>query len=131
MPVVRPLFEPVKDYEAVEEDKAMLNRKYPFDILLMKYIFLTETITEVRNRAVDILIQYFNQRQALLKELVRTEIIVSKDDYMIYFNFLSKQRLMKQLINKLVQDEMFHMVYKKSPSMETKNTKKDIINILS
>ena len=25
---------------------------------------------------------------------------------------------------------MFHMIYKKSPSMETKNTKNDIINIL-
>lgn len=34
------------------------------------------------------------------------------------------------LIEKLVQDEMFHMVYKKSPSVETNNTKKDIISIL-
>ena len=25
---------------------------------------------------------------------------------------------------------MFHMIYKKSPSMETKNTKNDIVNIL-
>lgn len=34
------------------------------------------------------------------------------------------------LTNKLIQDEMFHMVYNKSPSLETKNTKVDIINIL-
>lgn len=34
------------------------------------------------------------------------------------------------LIEKLVQDEMFHMVYKKSPSVETNSTKKDIISIL-
>lgn len=34
------------------------------------------------------------------------------------------------LTNKLIQDEMFHMVYNKSPSLETKNTKIDIINIL-
>jgi len=37
---------------------------------------------------------------------------------------------MKQLIDKLIQDEMFHMIYKKSPSVETNNTKKDITNIL-
>lgn len=65
-----------------------------------------------------------------MKELVRSEVIVSKEDYEVYFNFLQKQRQVKMLIEKLVQDEMFHMVYKKSPSVETNNTKKDIINIL-
>ena len=34
------------------------------------------------------------------------------------------------MINKLVQDEMYHMIYKKSSGTETKNTKSDIINIL-
>lgn len=73
----------------------------------------------MRNRALEILIQNFNQRHILARELVRTEIIVSKDDYEVYFNFLQKQRQVKLLIEKLVRDEMFHMVYKKSPSVET------------
>ena len=55
---------------------------------------------------------------------------MSKDDYDIYFKFLQQQRQLKMLTNKLIQDEMFHMVYNKSPSLETKNTKIDIINIL-
>ena len=76
------------------------------------------------------MIKNFNQRNMLVKELARSDIIVSNDDYKIYFDFLQKQRQLKQLINKLIQDEMFHMIYKKSPSMETKNTKNDIINIL-
>lgn len=66
----------------------------------------------------------------MLKELSRTEIIVSPQDYRIYINYLSKQRQLKQLTNKIVQDEMFHMIYKKSPGTETKNSKSDIVNIL-
>jgi len=34
------------------------------------------------------------------------------------------------LTTKIVQDEMFHMIYKKSPGTETKNSKSDIVNIL-
>ena len=64
-----------------------------------------------------------------MKELVRTDIIVSKEDYDQYKSFLLKQRQVNQLVNKLVNDEMKHMIYKKSPSSETKNTKIDLKNI--
>ena len=64
-----------------------------------------------------------------MKELVRTDIIVSKEDYDQYKSFLPKQRQVNQLVNKLVNDEMKHMIYKKSPSSETKNTKIDLKNI--
>jgi len=49
-----------------------------------------------------VLIRNFNQRNLLVKELARTDIIVSSEDYKIYFDFLQRQRQMKQLINKLV-----------------------------
>lgn len=84
----------------------------------------------VRQKALKVLISTFIQREQMLKELSRTEIIVSPQDYRIYINYLSKQRQLKQLTNKIVQDEMFHMIYKKSPGTETKNSKSDIVNIL-
>lgn len=116
--------------DSKEGEAAYVNKRVPFDIFLIRYIFNNSSESQVRNRALEILIQNFNQRHLLVKELVRSEIIVSKEDYEVYFNFLQKQRQVKMLIEKLVQDEMFHMVYKKSPSVETNNTKKDIINIL-
>lgn len=100
-------------------EASFVNRRVPFDVFLIRYIFNNASESQVRNRALEILIQNFNQRHILARELVRTEIIVSKDDYEVYFNFLQKQRQVKLLIEKLVRDEMFHMVYKKSPSVET------------
>jgi len=69
-----------------------MNNRIPFDIFLIRYIFNNRTESEVRNRALEILIQNFNQRKLLVTELVRSDIIVSNDDYIIYFNFLQKQK---------------------------------------
>jgi hypothetical protein len=103
----------------------------PFDIIFTQFIFIDKTNVEVRKRALKVLISNFSQRDTLMKELARTDIIVSPQDYRTYINFLSKQRQLKQLTLKLIQDEMFHMIYKKSPGTETKNTKSDIIHILA
>ena len=54
---------------------------------------------------------------------------MSQDDHNQYLSFLLKQRQVNQLTNKLVNDEMQHMIYKKSPSSETRNTKIDLKNI--
>lgn len=105
--------------------------KIPFDMIFMKYIFMNSTNFEIRTKALEVLITHFNQRDHLVKELSRSEIIVSEHDYRIYLNFLSKQRQLKQLTHKLILDEQAYMVYKKSPGTETKNTKNDIKNILS
>jgi len=107
------------------------HKQIPFDMILLKYIFLNNTNLDVRQKALQVLIRNFNQRDSLIKELARTDIIVSADDYRTYINFLSKQRQLRQLTNKLIQDEMYHMIYKKSPGSETKNTKTDIKNILN
>ena len=75
-----------------EGDAATVNKRVPFDIFLLRYIFNNASESQVRNRALEVLIQNFNQRHLLVRELVRSEIIVSKDDYEVYFNFLQKQR---------------------------------------
>jgi len=58
----------------------------------MKYIFNNTTDTDVRKKALEVLIKNFNQRDMLLKELSRTELIVNPYDYRVYLNFLNKQR---------------------------------------
>lgn len=105
-------------------------KRIPFDLIFTKYIFQNNVSLLVRQKALKVLISTFVQREQMIKELSRTEIIVSPQDYRIYINYLSKQRQLKQLTNKIVQDEMFHMIYKKSPGTETKNSKLDIVNIL-
>jgi hypothetical protein len=70
-------------------------KKIPFDIIFMKYIFANNTNIEVRQKALEVLIKNFNQRDLLVKELARTELIVNQVDYRVYLNFLSKQRQLK------------------------------------
>lgn len=115
--------------EQLEEAEA--KTKVPFDLIFTQYIFLSNVNEAVRQKALKVLISTFLQRETLIRELARTDIIVSPQDYRTYINFLSKQRQLKQLTIKLIQDEMFHMIYKKSPGQETNNTKNDIGNILA
>ena len=75
-----------------EYDDEMSKKKIPFDFIFTTYIFRNNTNYETRRRALQVLIGNFNQRELLVKELARTDIIVSAQDYRIYINFLSKQR---------------------------------------
>jgi hypothetical protein len=58
-----------------------------------------------------------NQRDLLVKELSRIEIIVNTEDHKLYMSFCAKHFQLKLLIKKLVKDEMSHMIYKKSPNV--------------
>ena len=76
------------DYKESNPSDFRLNKKIPFDLFLMDYIFNNQSSFEVRLKALQVLIKNFNQRDHLIKELARTDLIVSKEDYEIYFNFL-------------------------------------------
>jgi hypothetical protein len=47
-------------------------------MIFMTYIFQNDTNEDVRRLALQIFIKNFNQRDILVKELVRTDIIVSQ-----------------------------------------------------
>lgn len=62
----------------------------PFDLIFTQYIFLSNVNEAVRQKALKVLISNFLQRESLIRELARTDIIVSPQDYRTYINFLSK-----------------------------------------
>ena len=130
LPPTKVILEPASYEASGDNDEGLINKEIPFDLFMLQYIFKNESSTEVKTAALRILIKNFNQRDLMVKELSRSDLIVTSDDYNVYLSFIAKQRQLRQLINKLVQDEMFHMVYNKSPGNETRNTKNDIINIL-
>lgn len=59
-------------------------------MIFMTYIFQNDTNEDVRRLALQIFIKNFNQRDILVKELVRTDIIVSQQDHNQYLAFLLK-----------------------------------------
>ena len=66
---------------STDGENILINRKLPFDLLFTRYIFMNESSYDVRLKALQVLIQTFNQRDLLVKELARTDIIISKQDY--------------------------------------------------
>ena len=78
------------DYEQIDQHDFRLNKKVPFDLFLMDYIFSNESSQEVRHLSLQVIIKNFNQRDNLIRELARTDLIVSKDDFETYYTFLQQ-----------------------------------------
>jgi len=71
--------------EKMEVEKALdqihnddKNLKKPFDMIFVQYIFMSSTNKEIRTKALEVLIKNFNQRDHMVRELSRSEIIVSE-----------------------------------------------------
>ena len=99
------------DYENKEPMHMVLNKKTPFDLFLMNFIFQSDSHQDVRLSALKVLLKNFMQRDMVIKELSCTDIIVSSSDTVIYTSFVQKQRQLKEKTQKCIQDEMFHMMY--------------------
>ena len=96
---------------AENDTELALNKNVPFDIFLMNFIFQSDSNQGVRINALKVLLKNFTQRDLLVKELARTDIIVSGSDYTMYSNFITKQRKLKENMHLMIQDEMCHMLF--------------------
>ena len=56
----------------------------------MRYIFKNESTVEVREKALNVLIFNFTQRDRLIDELSKVEIIVTPDDFAFFYEILDK-----------------------------------------
>ena len=74
----------------------------------MRYIFKNESTVEVREKALNVLIYNFTQRDRLIEELSKVEIIVTTDDYAFFYDILDRQRKLNVLIRRLDRDEKYH-----------------------
>ena len=60
--------------------------------IFLNYIFDFDNSTKdsIRTKALEVLIQEFSQKELLVKQLMRTSLIVSNDDYHTHIKFLMK-----------------------------------------
>jgi hypothetical protein len=130
LPMAKQLNHP-SAYENKDPMHYMLNKKVPFDLFLLNFIFSNDSNHNVRLSALKVLLKNFTQRDLVVKELAKTDLIVSNSDYLIYYNFIQKQRKLKEKTHQLIQDEMYHMIYQKQPNLDTKTTKEEVMEILN
>jgi len=76
----------------------------------MRYIFKNESTVEVREKALEVLIFNFSQRDRLMDELSKVEIIVTPDDYTFFYDVLDRQRKLNVLIRRLDRDEKYRTI---------------------
>ena len=76
----------------------------------MRYIFKNESTVEVRQKALSVLIFNFSQRDKLIDELSKVEIIVTPDDFAFFYDVLDRQRKLGILIRRLDRDEKYHTI---------------------
>lgn len=87
LPLGKQISKPM-DYENTDPSHLVLNKKVPFDLFLLNFIFSNDSNHNVRLSALKVLIKNFTQRDMVVRELSRTDIIVTNADYANYFNFL-------------------------------------------
>jgi hypothetical protein len=63
---------------------ALANKNVPLDQYLLFLVFSKMAKREVRDLAVQVLIQNFNQRSLLLAEVVKVELLISDHDIIEY-----------------------------------------------
>ena len=75
LPLAKNITKPMQYAE--NESELAINKNVPFDIFLMNFIFQSDSNQGVRINALKVLLKNFTQRDLLVKELARTDIIVS------------------------------------------------------
>lgn len=68
------------DEEEESRRTLQLNDKYELDKFLLYVIFAKKTNHEIRNLAVNVLVQNFNQRDFLINEVSKVELLISTRD---------------------------------------------------
>jgi hypothetical protein len=91
-------------------------------------IINNNTFNEVREKALEVLIKNFNQRDILTKELSKTDIVVNETEYEIHVRTLRYMRNLRISLNLLMRDERYKNFI--GSDGKTQENKETIINIL-
>ena len=115
--------------DSVNLREELMGHKKPLDSLFLNVIISEQTNLSVRQKALEVLIKNFNQRDLLIKELSRTEIVVNAQEYDVHLRILKRMRDLKIHLSNLMRDEKYsHMI--EIPPNQTKTTKDKIVQTL-
>jgi hypothetical protein len=88
-----------------------MEQRQPLDALFLNVIISERTNVQVRQKALEVLIKNFNQRDLLIKELSRTEVVVNAQEYDVHARVLKRMRELKVQLTSLLRDEEYgHMI---------------------
>jgi len=83
------------------------DNKLTLDSLFLNIIINSNTFNEVRQKALEVLIKNFNQRDILIAELSRTEVVINNDEFDTHLNTLKRMRHLKIGLMNLMRDEKY------------------------
>lgn len=75
----------------INEDKnkiaSRVNKTIPLDEFLLFMVFSKNINQRIRNEAIKALISNFRQRENLVNEIVRVELMIAQEDIQSYYDF--------------------------------------------
>lgn len=103
--------------------------KLSLDSIFLHVIINNRTFNEVREKALEVLIKNFNQRDILIRELSKTDIVVNETEYEIHLRTLRHMRNLRVNLTILMRDERYKSMI--GSDGKTQENKEKIISILN
>ena len=104
-------------------------KKIPLDQVFLNIIISPLTNIQVKQNALEVLIRNLNQRDILIKELSKTEIIVDPVDYRLHLKFFENLKVLTESLDGLMIDEKYNRMIN-IPQMQTKALKDKVVNLI-
>lgn len=107
----------------------MMSKKIPLDQISLNIIVSPLTNIQIKHKALGVLIRNLNQREIMVKELSKTEIIVTRSDYELHLKFFENLRILELNLDGMNLDEKYNRIIK-IPQIRTRGYKQKVIDIL-
>ena len=110
---------------------ALMNKDVPLDQYLLFLVFSRNAKREVRDFAVEVLIDNFNQRENLLKEVVKVELLISDHDILEYREIQSQYERLEKLIAEIVRNDLSQLLSGHKEQSQYERTVRDVTDLLN
>lgn len=97
----------------------------PLDMYLLKMIFSQKGNSVIQNKAIDILIDNLAQRNYLVGEINKIELIITDEDVTLYHLYKDHYNRIKKLMKHLIQDDYEYLILQNLDKERYKNRIRD------
>ncbi|CDW72551.1 inositol-triphosphate receptor [Stylonychia lemnae] len=119
-----------KEELELKKKRKLRNKKYSLYDFLLFMIFKNNLNHQIKDNAAEVLVMNFKQRQTLMQELIKVELIISNQDQQEYQDFKFQTYRLKEHIDQLISDDLKYLFFTNPDNEKKKKCIQDVTNIL-
>lgn len=102
----------------------------PLNLHLLTVVFNQTKDKRIQNKAIDILIDGFSQREKLLSEIIKVELIITEQDSNAYNQYKENYNRVKKLFHHLILDDLEYLLMQNFDKEKYRNRVRDTTIIM-